>query len=429
MKGVWPVQYLDNPNPNQPIEKIWDTLDAFSFEEIYTQGEPFEKKANLTVCIPPVKFGPIFIKGFAYSQVSEYLIKKVPNIKRLFHICGNAMTFSYAWSEGVDCLFTLFKNKKRENYYKKKYPHRRDLIYLPLQDADWTNERFMAPFSVPLPKVIDVFCLSTAYPVKNLPMLAKMLLAYEKKYQHRLHFVLGIGAHSHKLQKDGRIDISSLSDYEKGVFQKVDEILGGQIFSYIQLVPTIPYAELTKYFSMSKCAVLASICEGKNRFIHEAMSANTPIVIFKDYNKFIRGTSPAIYPKAGEYAKEFTPESLAETIHKVLVNQHKYTPRKSYLEHNGRTHFIKTVVEHMPYYQKQVPGLKDNDLVHNKFFNYLMKFNYGITLEEFIYDKEPMLMGATGRDSILEVLKGYMGQFKIPWVDVADRDIHLFENR
>ena len=44
MKGVWPVQYLDNPNPNQPIEKIWDTLDAFSFEEIYTQGEPFEKK-------------------------------------------------------------------------------------------------------------------------------------------------------------------------------------------------------------------------------------------------------------------------------------------------------------------------------------------------------------------------------------------------
>ena len=48
---------------------------------------------------------------------------------------------------------------------------------------------------------------------------------------------------------------------------------------------------------------------------------------------------------------------------------------------------------------------------------------------EFIYDKEPMLMGATGRDSILEVLKGYMGQFKIPWVDVADSDIHLFENR
>lgn len=429
MKGKWPNEYVDNPNPNKKIEEIWDDLDTFSFEEIYSYGESLEEKSRLIVCIPPVKFGPYFIKGFCFSQISEYFIKKVPHLKKLFHVCANSMTFSYPWSEGADCYFSLFENKAREKYYKKKYPEKKDRLFLPIQDADWTNDRLLAPWDIFIPKTIDVFCLSSPFPVKNLPMIAKMALAYEKKYNRRLKIVIGLGLPTMKLNKDGSINYKTVDKNGIPELKKVDEILNNNTPAYIEFVPVVAYKDLRTYFGMSKCAVLASICEGKNRFIHEAMAGNTPVVVFKDYNKFIRGKTPAIYLKSGEYAPQFTPESLADTVHKVILNQNKYTPRKSYLEKNGRINFIKKICEYMPYYKDKVYKLEDNDLVHNKFFNKLMQYNYGITLEEFIYDKEPMLCGAAGKENILEVLKGYSSQFKIPWVDVDDKDIHLFENK
>ncbi|MBQ8250343.1 MAG: glycosyltransferase [Alphaproteobacteria bacterium] len=429
MKGKWPNEYLNTPNPNKKIEEIWDDLDAFSFEEVYSYGKLLEKKSRLAVCIPPVKFGPYFIKGFCFSQASEYFLKKVPHLRKLFHICANSMTFSYPWSEGADCYFSLFENKAREKHYKKKYPEKKDRLFLPIQDADWTNDRVLAPWNIFIPKTIDVFCLSSPFPVKNLPMIAEMALVYEKKYNRRLKIVIGLGMPGMKINKDGSINYKTVEQNGVSELKKVDEIFNNNTAAYIEFVPVVEYKDLKTYFGMSKCAVLASICEGKNRFIHEAMAGNTPVVVFKDYDKFIRGKTPAIYSKSGEYAPKFTPESLADTVHKVIQNQNKYTPRKSYLEKNGRINFIKKICEYMPYYKEKVYKLEDNDLVHNKFFNNLMRYNYGITLEEFIYDKEPMLCGAVGKEDILEVLKGYSSQFKIPWVDVDDKDIHLFENK
>ena len=33
MKGSkWPIEYFQNPNPNKPIEEIWDDIDAYTFE-------------------------------------------------------------------------------------------------------------------------------------------------------------------------------------------------------------------------------------------------------------------------------------------------------------------------------------------------------------------------------------------------------------
>ena len=429
MKGKWPVEYMYTPNPNKKIEDIWEDLDGFTFEEIYSNKELLETKARFTVCIPPVKFGPYFVKGFCFSQTSEYFLKKVPNLKKLFHVCANSMTFSYPWTEGADCYFTLFENKAREKYFKKKNPDKKDLIYLPLQDADWTNDQIMTPWGIFMPKMIDVFCISSPFQVKNLPIIAKMALAYEAKYNRRLKIVIALGMTGMKFNKDGSINYKTVEENGVSELKKVDEILKNNTQAYIEFVPVVEYHDLKTYFGMSKCAVLASICEGKNRFIHEAMAGNTPVVVFKDYNKFIRGKTPAIYSKCGEYAPEFTPESLAETVHKVITNQQKYTPRKSYMEKNGRINFIKKICQYMPYYKDRIYQMHDDDLVHNKFFNKLIKYNYGITLEEFIYDKEPMLTGAVGKDKILEVLKGYMSQFKIPWVEVDDSDIHLFENK
>ena len=35
MKGIWPEQYMHNPDMNKPIEQIWDDIDGYSFEELY----------------------------------------------------------------------------------------------------------------------------------------------------------------------------------------------------------------------------------------------------------------------------------------------------------------------------------------------------------------------------------------------------------
>lgn len=40
---VWPTEYFKNPNPNDPIEKIWDKMDGYTFEELYISEEGQKK--------------------------------------------------------------------------------------------------------------------------------------------------------------------------------------------------------------------------------------------------------------------------------------------------------------------------------------------------------------------------------------------------
>ena len=81
-----------------------------------------------------------------------------------------------------------------------------------MQDADFLNEYYIGP--VPYtPKTIDVFCVSTPFPVKNLPIIAVALKEYERKYGRRLKVVYAIGKKTAVRREDGSLDYSQVEEY------------------------------------------------------------------------------------------------------------------------------------------------------------------------------------------------------------------------
>ena len=110
----------------------------------------------------------------------------------------------------------------------------------------------------------------------------------------------------------------------------------------MNFIPWAEYKDLIHLYANSKCCVLCSLFEGKNRSIFEAMACNTPIVVFKQYNQYSRGNFPIFRENSGETVSVFSPECLADTIHKVIKNPTNYEPRENYCKYYGRKNFIKT---------------------------------------------------------------------------------------
>ena len=412
MKGVWPSAYHDDPNPPKSLEEIWQDLDGYSFEELF-ELPAYHQSVQFVVPIPPLYYQEKFIKGFCFSQVVRLLLEKVPELKKLFFVCANSMTFSYPWAHKADCFFTCYKYPEREAYFKNKYPETKDIVCLPLQDADYTNEEVMKPLEPKQPKTVDLFCISSAFPVKNLTLIAESLKVYEKKYNYRLKVVCALGSNEVKKNKDGSIDYSDLGDYSKNELIKVDKILGNTK-DYVDFIPYITYWDLPKYFSMSKCGVLASLIEGKCRFLYEALSSDMPMIVFKQYNQFSRGGYPIFFGQnSGEYAPLFTAESLADTIHKVLLNLYTYTPRKNYLQYRGRKNFIKTVATEIPYYRENIPNFNDGNLFENQWINEACMDNYGVLYQDFLYDKLCNWSNVASLEATLELVNSYLKKFCI----------------
>ena len=209
---------------------------------------------------------------------------------------------------------------------------------------------------------------------------------------------------------DGSIDYTNLLDYGKKELEKVDAILG-DTKSYIDFIPYIPYRELPEYCSRAKCGVLASLYEGKNRFINEAQSSNLPVIVFADFNKYVRGGTPVFMGNSGEYVPEFTPEALADTIHHVIMNPKDYAPRKNYLKYNGRKNFVKKMVNCIPYYLQNIPNIGDGDILKNRWVNEACLDNYGVPYEEFLYDKVFSWCNIAGLGSILATMEKYKDKF------------------
>ncbi len=205
MVNIWPEEYMHNPNINKPIEQIWDDIDNYSFEDRYLDTERLHASLNMVVPFPPMKYDGKFVKGVFYSQASKLLMEKFPKIKELFFVIANSMFASYPRNHQADYFFTCYKNEAREMYYKNKYPETKDIICLPLQDADFLNEYYIGPIPH-TPKTIDVFCVSTPFPVKNLPLIAIALKEYERKYGRRLKVVYAIGKKTAKKREDGSLD-------------------------------------------------------------------------------------------------------------------------------------------------------------------------------------------------------------------------------
>ena len=411
--NIWPEQYMQNPNMDKPIEKIWDDIDNYSFEDRYEAAKELRSSWSVIVPIPPVLYKGKFVKGVLFSQATKIIMEKFPELQNLFFICANSMFTSYPRNHKADYFFTCYKNKKREAYYKNKYPETKNIICLPLQDADFLNEYYIAP--VPnVEKTIDVFCVSTPFPVKNLPVIAKALLEYEKKYGRVLKVVYAIGKRSAIKREDGSLDYSQVEDYGKNELIKVDEILG-DTKKYIDFYPFIEYKDLSRFYSSSKCAVLGSLIEGKNRFISEALSCDTPIIVFKDFNKYTRGDFPVFFGNSGEYVPEFTPESLADTIHKVITNPQNYEPRKNYLEHYGRKNFVNIMADANPYYAQNIPGYEKGRFFENVWYDMACWDNYQVSYHDFLYGKKVPWQHVAGVKDIEALIKLYYNFFGLEW--------------
>ena len=412
-KNVWPEQYQSNPNITKPIEQIWADMDAYSFEGRYEDSPELHGRIPFAIPLPPLYYDGKFLKGVCFSCGTRTIVDKFPETKELFHVVANSMFASYPWSDVADAYFTCYKNEAREKWFKENHPDKRDLPLIPLQDADFVNEYCMAP--VPnVEKIYDVICVSTPFPVKNLPMIAKALLEYERKYGRILKVVYVIGQPCTKKREDGSLDYSELIEDGKKVLKEVDRILG-DTKKYIDFHPWVNYQDLPLFYSQSKCGVLGSLIEGKNRFISEIQCCDTPIITFKDFNKYSRCGFPVFYGNNGEYVPEFTPEALADTIHKVISHQENYQPRKNYLAHYGRKNFIDTIVDAIPYYKENLPGYEPKRTHDNLWLDLACYDNYQVSYHDFLYDKKVNLSQTVGLNNIENLLKYYYAKFGISW--------------
>lgn len=408
---IWPSQYFHNPDSDKSIEEIWDDIDGYTFEENY-KSEEKQKEIDFVIPLPPLDYRGKRTKGVFYSQGVDVILEKFPRLKEIFFVVANSMFASYPWAKDADAFFTCYKNPKREEHYLNKYPSRKGTYFLPLQDADFLNEYYMAP-TFYASKTIDVFCVSTAYPVKNMPIIAQAIKEYEKKYGTILKVVYAIGSRLAKKLPDGTMDYSDIRYDAKAQLDKVKEILGGDVKKYIDFYPYIEYKDLAKYYSSSKCCVLASLMEGKNRFLSESMSCNTPVIVFKDFNKYARGDYPVFFENSGEYVEEFSPEALADTIYKVITNQRKYEPRKNYLKYSGRKNFINTITDTIPYFRENIPDFEEHRIHDNVWVDLACQINYQLGYHDFLYGKNPAVSHVRGMDAISSLIKFYYSRFDI----------------
>ena len=406
----YPHAYLHNPNPKKTKEEMWDILDGWTQESVF-EKEGQEKSIDFVVPFPPLQYKGKIVKGAFYSQSVDTIVEHFPRIKEIFFPIGNSMFSGYPQSEYADYYFTCYKHPQRERYWRKKHPDKKDVILLPLQDADWTNEYTMAP-TFNTPKDTDVFCVTTPYPFKNIPMLAAAIKMYELKYAKRLKVKYALGNKDVIKHEDGTIDYSKIRKDAKEQLDRVYEILGNA-HEYIDFYPWVNHQDLPKFYTRSKCCVLPSLIEGKNRFIQEAQCCDTPVIVFKDHNKYAKGQHPIIFKKSGEFAKEYNAESLADAIHKVISNYDKYEARRNYLKYSGRKNFVNTLIDYNPYYKKNLPEYKKGRLEDNLWVDLAMQANYQLSFIDYVYGKNSLIQSRRGIETMEPIVKFYLERFNI----------------
>ncbi len=373
MKGRYPVNYFMNPNMNKPIEEIWADIDAYSGE--YFEDEEYRKMTDFYVILPPLKYEGKMTKGIFMSQGVDYICKLYPNISELFYSMAYTMWSSFPWSKKADVYMTCYKNPEREDWYFRTHPDKKDKILVPLQDADFTNEYIIAP-QFNTKKDIDILFISRVTEMKNIPVFIEALKIYEEKYGNKLKavFLTGDMKDNKQFQRDG-------------IIEKINQKFGN-IEKYAQVLDYVHYSEMPKYYSRAKFTLLTSLIEGKNRTIQESMSCNTPVIVFKDHNKWARGPHEVFYKDSGLYVETFSPEALADTIRDGLLDYNgRFFPRRNYLKYNGRKNFINKCVDSIPYFRENLPEYEEGRLQDNLWVDLAMQDNYQLSFMDFLYGK------------------------------------------
>lgn len=415
MKGNYPYPYFANPYMNKPMEEIWADIDAFSME-VFPDEVKQSSYIDFMIPLPPLQYEGKVSKGIFLSQGTDYIYQCYPEVGEIFISAAYSMWSSYPWSKSADAYCVCYDNPEREKWFRKTNPDRADKILLPLQDADFTNEYFMAP-AWNTPKDIDVLCIARMSELKNLPTFARAIKIYNQKYNKKLNCVLVPGS-----------DCSA--DFEQEELRKMREAVGGQIEDYMEVRYHVDYGEIPKLYSSAKLVVLPSLLEGKNRVIQEAMACNTAVVVFKDLNKYSRGRSP-IFPGGpngggGLEVPVFDAECLADTIHWGIINNASFTPRRAYLKYNGRLNFINKLIDSIPYFRENLPEYTPGAIEKNQWVDLAMQDNYQLSFIDFLYGKNNTIQSFRVCQDNTFILNFFYSRFgvqpSIPYPDFTKLD-------
>jgi len=373
-------QYFNNPQIDKPLEEIYSDLDSWTNEFFEQEADRFEN-VNFSVVLPPLFYEGKFIKGFYFSESVDLLNKLLPQLSDFFFSMANSQWCSYPWSNTADAYACLYHNPSRADWFRKTYPQRANKILIPVSDSDFIHEYLIAPQPINI-KDIDVLCVARLSAVNNLPVIAKALKIYRKKYNKLLKMTL-ILEHYFDLNS-----IHLLSGEAQLEWQKIKTILVNPL-DYIQVVSQVDYyQEMPLYYSRSKVCLLGSLLEGKNRSISEAMSCNIPVICFQELNQYARGKDKIFPPESG-LLSAFDPESLADTLHTVLENSTAFQPRLNYLKYRGRKHFFNTCLDSFSYYVNIIPDYIQGQAYNNFWLDLAVQHNYQISLHDFLYGRSP----------------------------------------
>ena len=146
-RGWCPEYFYHNPKleKEKTLEKIWEEIQYYSGEFFPEDTMHYKLQTDFMVPLPPLLYEGKFVKGMFLSEGVDYIHTLFPRINELFFSMAYTMWSSIPYSEKAEVYLTCFNYPEREEWFKKTYPHKKDKIFIGLQDADFTNEYFFAP--------------------------------------------------------------------------------------------------------------------------------------------------------------------------------------------------------------------------------------------------------------------------------------------
>ncbi len=402
--GIKELYFNPNAHLKYSNEDIYYFMNCIS-GEIFEQVPERHASIDFVCVLPPLYYKNTFIKGVAFTQAPDIIVKIFPEIKKLFHIISEPMLCNIPIQSSGDALFSLYENKEREAWFRKFFPKRKE-IFIPLEDSDFIHEYIMQPHKE-IAKDHDIIVVSRISEKKNLFLLAEALKCYRAKYKKDIKLLWITG-------REFDNQLNGLNDEEKSIIGQMLKIFNSD-YQYVSMLGLVDYNDMPKQYARAKICVLTSLLEGKNRSIREAMSCNVPVLLFNDYIKYIRQEHdiiPNFENNAGKKVEEFSAEALADGIEFMLNNIDSFKARKTYLESHGRINFFNKVLDAFPYYKENIPNYEDEKAFNNKWLDLAICENYNISLNDFLYSRNAKLQAAKGLDNIWKLLEIYAKLFR-----------------
>jgi glycosyltransferase involved in cell wall biosynthesis len=379
-RGTIQEEYFANPAIDKPIGEIYRDLDAFTWEHFADEPRA-ATETYAWVLLPPLSHEGRFVKGILFSQGADWLLSALPEVQERFLVIATSMWSSYPWTGRADGYAVLYRNPERERWFRENCPDRRAKVLIPLEGSElhFNENRFTPLRTAP---DLDVLAVGRLTPSKNLPMLAEAVQICRRKYPEHERLRLTLVTNHPWGSPDCR-----LSKHEETELLRIERVAGAS--SFLHLHPRVPNEQMVNLYRRAKVVVVASLIEGKNRSLREAMSSNTPVVCFSAFNRWARGDEPAIPEGAGLCAPRFDAECLADTLHEVIVHGAELTPRAAFLCSGGKRNAFNVVLDAFgAYYETALPGFARTQHHENPWLRDALFASHGKELDAYLYQRD-----------------------------------------